>query len=306
MLIRELCTRFYQWCDRYRSPATARFYRCRLKRFAQKFGAKDFNKLKPLDIYDFLEEAGEGQSDSTRHHDAVAVTRLQKFALENRILKKPVFDKLEKPPIGRRDRIPTEEETRRLLEHASPAFRLIYEALRASGARPGEFASAQIADYNRAQRLILLKKHKTAKKTGKPRKILVSHPLEKLLERSIGQRTEGPIFLSPNGRPWNTANLSRTYSSLRNAAELPKDLVLYLSRHEFATTVVREKGILVASKLLGHEKITTTQRYEHLLDGDLLKSLDDVAGDAPAPEAIPSPLTEPTDETQPSVLPDAA
>ena len=34
--------------------------------------------------------AGIGMSDSTRHHDVVALERLQKFALEHKLLDKPV------------------------------------------------------------------------------------------------------------------------------------------------------------------------------------------------------------------------
>jgi hypothetical protein len=39
-------------------------------------------------------------SDSTRHHNAVALERLQKFALDHNFLDKPVFGKLEKPRVG--------------------------------------------------------------------------------------------------------------------------------------------------------------------------------------------------------------
>jgi hypothetical protein len=50
------------------------------------------------------------QFDSTRRHDCGALERLQKFALEHKLLDKPVFGLLEKPRVGRRDRIPTPSE----------------------------------------------------------------------------------------------------------------------------------------------------------------------------------------------------
>ena len=49
-------------------------------------------------------------------------------------------------------------------------------------------------------------------------------------------------------------------------AGLPKDLVLYLARHECGTTICRETGIEYARRLLGHTNISTTQRYMHLDD----------------------------------------
>ena len=59
------------------------------------------------------------------------------------------------------------------------------------------------------------------------------------------------MFLCPSGRGWRVENLSRTYSRLRDIAGLPKDLVLYLARHECGTKICREKGIEYACRLLG-------------------------------------------------------
>jgi len=95
-----------------------------------------------------------------------------------------------------------------------------------------------------------------------------------LLDQAIGDRTEGPVFLSPLGRGWRVENLSRTYSRLRDLAGLPKDLVLYLARHECGTKICREKGIEYARRLLGHTNISTTQRYMHLDDGELADAQD--------------------------------
>jgi len=158
--------------------------------------------------------------------------------------------------------------------HASPAFRLIYSALRQCGARPGELCRVTVADVDRANRVITLKEHKTANKTGQARRIPIGRKLMELLDRAIGDRTEGPVFLSPTGRQWRVGNLSRTYSRLRDLAGLPKDLVLYLARHECGTKICREKGIEYARRLLGHSDISTTQRYMHLDDNELADAQD--------------------------------
>jgi hypothetical protein len=50
-------------------------------------------------------------------------------------------------------------------------------------------------------------------------------------------------------------NLSRTCSRLRDQAGLPRDLVLYLARHECGTKICRAKGIEYARRLLGHTNI---------------------------------------------------
>jgi integrase/recombinase XerC/integrase/recombinase XerD len=204
----------------------------------------------------------------------VALERLQKFALQNSLLDKPVFGILEKPRVGRRDRVPTPAETERIMAQASPEFRLIYSALRQCGARPGELCRATIADVDRSNRVITLKEHKTARKTGQVRRIPIGRKLRDLLDQAIGDRADGPVFLSPAGRAWKVGNLSRTYSRLRDQAGLPKDLVLYLARHECGTKICREKGIEYARRLLGHTNITTTQRYMHLDEKELADAQD--------------------------------
>src|SRR6185295_11389384 len=138
-------------------------------------------------------------SDSTRHHNVVALERLQKFALEHKLLDQAVFGKLEKPRAGQRDRVPTAAETEAILAQSSPEFRLIYSALRQCGARPGELCRATIADVDRVNGVITLKEHKTARKTGKPRRIPIGRKFGELIEQAVGNRTEGPVFLSPIG-----------------------------------------------------------------------------------------------------------
>ena len=127
---------------------------------------------------------------------------------------------------------------------------------------------------NRAGALITLKEHKTAGKTGQARRIPIGRKLGALLDQAIGTRTEGPVFLSPSGRQWTVPNLSQTYSRLRDQAGLPKDLVLYLARHECGTKICRAKGIEFARRLLGHSNISTTQRYMHLDDRELADAQD--------------------------------
>src|SRR5579885_2443044 len=274
MQIDELTDKFIAWNSRNRAPATVAFYRARLKKFREAYNARDLASLTPLEIDEHLAAAGTGMSDSTRHHNCVALERLQKFAIQNKLLDRPVFGILEKPRAGRRDRIPTLAETEATLARASPAFRLIYLALRQCGARPGELCRATIADVDRASRVITLKEHKTVRKTGQVRRIPIGRKLADMLDQAIGDRTEGPVFLSPTGKPWRVSNLSRTYSRLRDLAGLPKGLVLYLARHECGTKICREKGIEYARRLLGHTNISTTQRYMHLDDNDLVDAQD--------------------------------
>jgi integrase len=269
MTIAEIWAAFDGYNCRHKSEKTVRFYRSRLRLFVAKFGSRPADKLRSLEIDEYLHEAGfkgtRELSATTRRHNAVAVTRLQSFAVEQNLLRKPWFTKLDKPRGNRRERIPEAHEIAAVFKHASPAFLLICTALAQSGARPGELCAATIADVIRdARPRIELKQHKTAKKTGKPRIIPLGKKLLPTILQAIGDRTEGPVFLSSRGGAWDVANLSSMFRKLRDAAGLKRDLVLYHLRHRFATECLRAGTPLGdVSLLMGHSNIATTQIYLH-------------------------------------------
>src|SRR5262245_3311221 len=148
MKTNTLIDSFLAYCARNRSAATLLFYRSRLRRFREVYNQREFGTLTALEIDEHLALAGAGMSDTTRHHNALALERLQKFAIDHNLVEQPVFGKLEKPRVGQRDRVPTPDEIASILSHASPEFLLIYSALRQCGARPGELCRAAIADID--------------------------------------------------------------------------------------------------------------------------------------------------------------
>ncbi|MBS0260528.1 MAG: hypothetical protein JSS02_01120 [Planctomycetes bacterium] len=92
MLISKIVETFISWNQRHRASATVAFYRARLKKFRVAYNARELASLTPLEIDEHLAAAGAGMSDSTRHHDVVALERLQKFAIEHKLLDKPVLN----------------------------------------------------------------------------------------------------------------------------------------------------------------------------------------------------------------------
>ena len=301
MTIAQLLAAFDAFNVRHKADKTVRFYRSRLRLFSAKFGKRPIAQLRPLEIDEYLEAAGKGAdgrelSPTTRRSNAVALTTLQSFALEQQLLKKPWFRKLKKPRANRRKRIPEPHEIAALLKKANPAFRLIYIALSQSGARPGELCAATIADVIRDDRpRIELARHKTAEKTGRSRIIPLQGKFLATVLTAIGDRTSGPIFLSQHGQGWDVANLSSMHRKLRDAAGLPRDLVLYLARHRFATEALRA-GVPMAdvSLLLGHADIKTTQIYSH-------RDATEVAGGQDKVPDLPS--FDPPTEADPDVPP---
>lgn len=305
MLVSELISKFLEWNARHRKPATVKHYRDRLASFLRTFATTDFVEITPLAVDEWLHDAGhwpaehptkagEEKAPDTRRANIVAFEALQTWAVKNRLLEKRIVEPIEKPRGRLRERIPTEEECAKILELASPEFGLIYRALRQCGARPNELCRATIADWHRDKHAIILADHKTATKTGKPRVIEVGKKLASILLESIratgsglqapagtgnpepeASRTAGPLFLTKKGRAWTPAHLSDQFRTIRNKAGLDRTLVLYLTRHEFATKLVRANvNIMDVAASLGHTNFKTTEKYLHANRDDVRNAQD--------------------------------
>lgn len=266
--IQELSSGFLTWVDSNRSKNTYRMYHNRLKPFIKRFGERRIKSLKPLEMDQYLDVVnkwpdGTDKAPDTIRANITAVEQMENFAIKKEVVKKRFFGEHEKPVGRQRDRLPTEEEVAAIKKHASPAFRLVYQALRQSGARPNEIARATVEDWNRETCQIILVKHKTAKKTGRPRKIAVGTKLEALIKESLGTRVTGPLFQTPQGHQWTTDTLSQSFRRYRIKAGVEKGVVLYSARHEHATAVCKSLGMDAAADALGHTGTGMTRRYVH-------------------------------------------
>lgn len=259
------------------AESTLVFYQQRLKKFTREFGDRKIETLTRPEVQDFLFRIGEGMSNTTRHHDAVSVTTLQSFAVDQEFLEKPWWTKpLEKPPIGKRTFVPTPEDIDKVLEQADVPFRLVYAGLLQSGCRPGEICRMKISDIDFDRGVVILKQHKTARKTGKPRKVVVGKKFGAVLKTVIGARTEGAAFLNDRREPWRPGELSRTFRQLRVRAGLSDQYVLYSARHHAITGWV-QAGVPIkqASEMAGHSSVVMTERYSHI-DVEALGSAQDL------------------------------
>lgn len=271
MLVNDLVRIYLGHVAQTRKPATHRQYANRLKPLTAVFGEREFASLSALELEDYLAQAGrwpeghphagEQKAPDTLRANAIALQQLQQFAVDHSEISEPTLKKIHKPTGRLRERLPTEEETQAILAQADPAFVLIYRGLRQCGARPSELCGATIGEINRGSGCIELKHHKTEGKTGGCRRIAIGKKFGEIIREACGARESGPIFLGPRGKPWTAANLSATYRRLRDRAGLPKDLCLYLARHEHASLLCSQKGINAAAEALGHRNIATTKRY---------------------------------------------
>jgi site-specific recombinase XerD len=108
-------------------------------------------------------------------------------------------------------------------------------------------------------------------KGAKQRPVPFSRELRQILFPWV-QKTKGAlVFETRNSRPLAARNAYRDLAALCEAAGIAAHVHPHLMRHQFASTYVRKGGDLFRlSKLLGHEAVTTTQKYVRGLGAELL------------------------------------
>jgi integrase/recombinase XerC len=139
------------------------------------------------------------------------------------------------------------------------------ELLYGSGLRISEAVSVNVYDIDSGMVRVL-------GKGNKERIVPVSSKCEARVRAWLGQRhafepapQEQALFIGVRGKRLNRREANRALARLASAAGLPRDVHPHILRHSFATHML-EAGADLRSvqELLGHERLTTTQRYTHL------------------------------------------
>jgi integrase len=147
----------------------------------------------------------------------------------------------------------------------------LYTVAGFTGLRQGELRALRWKHIRFADRTIVIVAGMSAgkdssTKSGKwravplPREAFVV--LDQLSRREWFTSLEDYVFCGPAGGPLDDSALRRRYNSARDAAGLPP-LPFHHLRHTFATLAIRGLDPATVQSLLGHSKITTTERYLH-------------------------------------------
>jgi integrase len=257
---------FLDWSNRHNEPSTYESYRAFLQSFCDQHGAVPVRDLKPYHVTRWLDgQPGWGQS--TRRGAITAVKRALNWAVDEGLLPANPLKQVKKPPVKRRDRVLSPQEQQAIA--AAPrdqAFRQFLLALEQTGCRPGEVAAVTAAEVDLDAGTWTLPRHKTVKKTHKPRVVYLTPPLVELCRRLVAQRPTGPLFLNSRGRPWSRNAVRCRFRRLRSKLNLGRGVVAYAYRHTFATAGLEEGVSLAAmAELLGHTSTEmVSEHYGHL------------------------------------------
>src|SRR5262249_40352783 len=109
----------------------------------------------------------------------------------------------------------------------------------------------------------VLQKHKTAKKTRKPRVIYLTPRLLEITCQLMAKFPEGPLFRGPRGgRPFTKRGICSRFWRLRKKLPHLKDAIAYAYRASFTTdALMNGVGVAQVAELLGHLSTDMVMRH---------------------------------------------
>ena len=184
-------------------------------------------------------------------------------------------------------RVPTMEQVNGLLDRALPenaAFpardRAIFELLYGCGLRNSELVGIQLDDVNWASEVIRVR-GKGKKERLVPLGDAAAAAIREYMperQRILDGRKRSSIALLINlrGGTITTRSVGRIVKAIAVARGLSSDVHPHTLRHAFGTHMLEEGADLRAiQELLGHERLSTTQRYTQLTSAHITRVYDE-------------------------------
>jgi integrase/recombinase XerC len=186
-------------------------------------------------------------------------------------------------------RVPTIEQMNRVVDaaqHEAAAWptrdRVIFELLYGCGIRNAELVGLDLRDIHWANEAILVRgkgrKERHVPLGDAPAQALLAYLSEREARLAGAQRSTNALLLNARllgeGR-LTTRSVGRIVKRVAMAHGLPAEVHPHTLRHAFGTHMLEEGADLRAiQELLGHERLSTTQRYTQLTVGQVAEVYD--------------------------------
>ena len=260
------------------SGHTIRAYSNDLGRFAEYAGeAATWKTIDHVRIRGFLSHLYEkGLSKTSVARSLAALRSLYRWLAQEGVVEQNPALLVSTPKLPKKlPRVPTIEEMNTVLDSAMPECaswperdRLILELLYGCGIRNSELVGIQLDDVRWSNEAILVR-GKGKKERYVPFGDAVRAALDAYLPTR--QKVQGKknatraLLVSLRGTPLTTRSVGRIVKRIAVARGLSPDVHPHTLRHAFGTHLLEEGADLRAiQELLGHERLSTTQRYTQL------------------------------------------
>ena len=289
----------YQAVERGASAHTLRSYRTDLAQFRRFLGARHVGRLAHVDarlLRQYLARLYEaGLSRASIARKLAAIRSCLAFLTRRGGLPRNPAREVSPPRLPKRlvSFLPIDEATVLLERPASAAAppaeardRAILEMLYATGARVAELCGLDLADVDRGGGTIRVRG-----KGAKERMIPVGDAALQALDAYLGAhgQADGPLFRNLRGGRLTVRSVHRIVKARSRAAGLTRRVTPHTLRHTFATHMLDAGADLrLIQDLLGHSRLSTTQRYTHV-SADHLMRVYDSAHPRAHPEGVPTP-----------------
>lgn len=186
----------------------------------------------------------------------------------------------ERPAWERRKEEMSPDDAKKLLDASKGAFRDILSALRETGARPSELASARIENCDLETGIIVLDEHKEDE-GGEPRILYLPPTLMERVKELAKGRQEGFVWRNAYGNPWKADTIYCRFKRLRKRLAIEEGAFPYACRSRFITDAL-EAGVdpMSVSSLVGHKRLDMIKKhYSRLSKSHLRDAAKKAVGD---------------------------
>ncbi|MFZ3211990.1 MAG: tyrosine recombinase XerC [Terriglobales bacterium] len=264
--------------ERNASAHTIKAYTGDLEKFAAYVGEAGWKQIDHVRIRGFLSQLYDhGLSKTSVARALAAVRSLYRWLAREGVVEQNPAALVSTPRLPRKlPRVPTIEEMNTVLDGAMPELaawperdRLIFELLYGCGIRNSELIGIDLDDVRWSGEAILVR-GKGRKERYVPFGDAVKSALDayvavrqqKLAERRQSTRA---LLMNTRGTRLTTRSVGRIVKRIAVAKGLSPDVHPHTLRHAFGTHMLEEGADLRAiQEMLGHERLSTTQRYTQL------------------------------------------
>lgn len=241
------------------------------------------NNLEELTVHDFrkwLSERLPNHVNASNARGLAALRSFFRFLNRNNLLKNHEIEKIKTPKIPKAvpkavDQIDINKIFLTIAEihkndWQAKRDKALLTLIYGCGLRISEALSVSKKSLENSQTLIV---------TGKGKKQRMV-PLLEIVKKNIDEYLaecpfkilfDQPIFLSPKGKPYTRRDFSGLILKVRKKLNLSDTITPHSFRHSFATHLLEAGGDLrTIQELLGHEDLSTTQRYTKIDKSRLL------------------------------------
>jgi integrase/recombinase XerC len=264
--------------ERNASPHTIKAYRGDLQSFASYTGSRAWKDIDHLTIRGFLSHLYEtGLSKTSVARSLAAVRSLYRWLAQEGVVEQNPAKLVSTPKLPKKlPRVPTIEEMNIVLDGEMPEVasfperdRLLLELLYGCGIRNSELVGINVDDIRLSTEAILIRG-----KGKKERYVPFGDSVKSALAVYLPHRRQvvaghkhnnGALLINQRGGRLTTRSVGRIIKKIAVAKGLPPDVHPHTLRHAFGTHLLEEGADLRAiQEMLGHERLSTTQRYTQL------------------------------------------